>query len=423
MALLRLVRHRLVKDSLILYGVQISGYLLPFITQPYLARVLGPENIGLIGLGSAMAIYFVSAVEYGFAITGPRQIAIAQDEPGMVSKIYSTIVACRIALLAISILILAGVLLTVSKYRAHWALYAISFIQVCGWCLSPNWLMQGLQRMRYVAASDYTAKIVSVALVFLLVRYRGDYLWAAGLQASGFFLAALVGLAFVFRVLHVRLVVPSWEGMREQMRLGWPVFLSMASIPIVASSNTMILGYLASDAQVGYLASAMRLIIALRALVNPINSAVYPHLSKLAVRSPLEGVDFLVKRLFWVILPFLAGSFVLFFFSPWIIHIVFGREFGEAGVLLRIMAFTPCIYAASTCFGNYMLAFGFEKEWSKIILRLSVLNFILLGILLRFLAPARAVALTTTLIDAGALFFCALFFSRTVAEVKQRQAA
>ena len=206
------------------------------------------------------------------------------------------------------------------------------------------------------------------------------------------------------------------------MRLGWPVFLSMASIPIVASSNTMILGYLASDAQVGYLSSAMRLIIALRALVNPINSAVYPYLSKLAVRSPLEGVEFLVKRLFWVILPFLAGSLVLFFFSPWIIHLVFGREFGEAGVLLRIMAFTPCIYAASTCFGNYMLAFGFEKEWSKIILRLSVLNFILLGILLHFLAPARAVALTTTLIDACALFFCALFFSRTVADVKQRQA-
>jgi PST family polysaccharide transporter len=414
MGLLKLAKHRLVKDSLILYGVQITGYVLPFVTQPYLARVLGPANIGLIGLGSALAIYFVSVVEYGFAITGPREIAIVQDQPDRVSRIYSTILACRVSLLILSALVLTGLLISVSKYREYWVLYAVSFLQVAGWCLSPTWLLQGLQRMRYVAFSDYGAKIVSIVLIFLLVRQRTDYIMAAALQSGGFVVAASIGLGIVFGVIRVPLVWPLWQDMWVEIRRGWPVFLSMASVSVMTSSNIMILGFLAGNAPVGYLSSAMRLIIALRALTNPINSAIYPHLSKLAVRSPREGIRFLQTRVLWVIVPFAAGSLVLLFFGPQVVRVVFGREFGESGVLLRFMALTPCIYAASMCFGSYMLAFGFQEAWSKIVLWMTLVNFVILGILVQFLAPARAVALTTTLVDAGSLICSFVFYQRTV---------
>src|SRR5215470_11260654 len=125
MGLLALARHRLVKDSLILYGVQITGYILPFITQPYLARILGPANIGLIGLGMALSLYFGSVVEYGFAVTGPRQIAVVQDDLQKVSKIYSTILACRVSLTLLSAVVLAGLIMLVPKYHMHAALYAV----------------------------------------------------------------------------------------------------------------------------------------------------------------------------------------------------------------------------------------------------------------------------------------------------------
>ncbi len=413
MDLFRLVKHRLVKDSLILYGVQITGYILPFVTQPYLARVLGPANIGLIGLGTALTLYFASVVEYGFAVTGPRQIAIAQDTPEEVSRVYSTILACRVMLMGLSAAVLVILVSTVPRYRSQWALYAVCFLQVVGWCLSPNWLLQGLQRMRFVAYADYGAKVVFVLLIFLLVRRRQDYIPAAALQSGGFLVAAAIGLTIVFGLLRVRLVRPTWNGMLGEMRTGWPVFLSMASVTVVASTNIMILGSLASNASVGYMSAAMRLVVAMRALANPISSAIYPHLSKLAARSPLQGLQFMRRVFVWVVLPFSAVSVFLIFFAPLVVRILYGREFAESGVLLRLMAFTPCLYAAGMCVSNYMLAFGFEKAWSKIILQMTVLNFVVLGALLLVMEPARAVALTTVLVDAGSLASYLFFYRRT----------
>ena len=417
---MKLLKHRLVKDSIILYGVQITGYILPFVTQPYLSRTLGPEKIGLIGLGTALALYFASLVEYGFGITGPRQIAVAQDQPDQVARIYGRIFGAKLSLLALSALILLVVLSTVPQYRVHWILYAVSFLQVVGLCLSPNWLLQGLQRMRYVAFADYGAKVVSVALIFVLVRQQGDYLYAAALQSGGFLVAACIGLLAVFRTLAVRITWPDWDGIWAEMKLGWPVFLSMACVTVMTSSNTLILGFLGGNAQVGYLSSAMRLIIALRALGNPINTAIYPHLSKLAVQSPGAGINFLRKRVVWVVVPFLGISLALLLFAPLIVRIVFGRQFGESGTLLRLMAFTPCLYIASMCFGNYMLAFGFQKQWARITLRVTALNFVVLAALLLVLPPTRAVALTTTLMDAVSLLWAVVFYRKTVGEVLAR---
>jgi PST family polysaccharide transporter len=202
---------------------------------------------------------------------------------------------------------------------------------------------------------------------------------------------------------------------------GWPVFLSMASMTLMTSSNTIILNTVASAAEVGYMNAAYRLIIASKALTNPITTAVYPHMSKLARNSPQEGLRFFRKQVLWMAAPFLVISLGMLVFSPLAVRIIYGGRFQESGVLLQIMSFTPVIHSVSMCFGTYyMLAYGFEKEWSKIITRMVILNFVVLGILLLILPPTRAVALTTTMMDLFSAGSCALFYRRTSDSVGKR---
>jgi len=410
-----LFRHRLVKDSLVLLGVQITGYVLPLVTLPYLTRVLGPANFGLMALGTALALYFYVITEYGFAVTGTRQIAIVQDDIEQVSRTYSAIMACKLSLLAACFLTLSALVLLVPQLRLHWALYFISFLQVIGWCLSPSWLFQGMQRIRLVAYSDYGAKLVSVGLIFLLVHKQSDYLMAAALQSGGFLVSAVIGLILVFAVLQVRPVQPSISEMREAMVQGWRVFLSMASLTVISSSNTVILGLMTAPDQVGFFSAASRLIIAARALTNPVTTAVYPHISRLAARSRSEAVRMLRKQLFWTAAPFLFISIGMAFFSPLAARILYGKAYVETGILLQIMSMTPFVHAVSMCFGTYyMLAFGYQKQWSTIIIRMVVLNFIVLFALMVVMRPVRAVALTTTLMDVYAATSCTLFYKRTV---------
>lgn len=410
-----LFRHRLVKDSLVLLGVQISGYVLPLITLPYLTRVLGPTNFGLTALGTALVLYFCVITEYGFAVTGTRRLAIVRDDPALVSRVYSAIMACRLILTGLCFLVLTVLIVTVPALRRYWGVYLVSFLQVLGWCLSPNWLFQGLQHIRFIAYSDYAAKVLSVGLIFLWVRQRSDYVIAAALQSGGFLMSAVIGLVIVFGVLRVRLVWPAISEMRQALVEGWPVFFSMASLNVMSSSNTMILGAISSPEQVGLFSAANRLIIAARALTNPITNAVYPHLSRLVSQSRKEAIGMLRKRLFWTAAPFFVISVGMVLFSPLTVRLLYGKDYAETGSLLRIMSLTPFVHSVSMCFGTYyMLAFGYEKAWAKIIIRMVVLNFAVLAGLLLVIRPVRAVALTTTLMDIYAGGSCVLFYRRTV---------
>lgn len=409
-----LIRHRLVKDTLILLGVQVSGYILPLVTLPYVTRILGPANFGLTAMGTALVLYFAVVTDFGFAVTGTRQIAIAQGDPDLIARTYSTIMLCKICLLVACFLVMVCLVGAVPSLRAHWPLYFLSFLQVVGFCLSPNWFLQGVQKMRFIAYSDYGAKLVSVILVFALVHKSSDYMMVSALQSGGFLLSALFGLTLVFRSLRIQLVWPALADMRIAMTAGWPVFLSMASMTAMSSTNTMILGHITAPDQVGLLNAAQRLIIAARALTNPVTAAVYPHMSRLASGSRPEAIRFLRKQVLWTTAPFLFVSMGLLFFAPLAVRFLYGPKFVETGVLLRLMSLTPLVHAVSMCFGTYyMLAFGYEKEWSKIIMRMMVLNFVCIFALMLLMRPVRAIALTTTLMDIFAGTSCILFYRRT----------
>jgi PST family polysaccharide transporter len=418
----KILGHRLAKDTLILFGVQISGYVLPLITLPFLTRVLGPANFGLTALGTALVLYFAVIVEWGFAVTGTRQVAIVQDDLDRVSRVYSTIMACKVLLLGLCFAVMVGLVAGIPRLRANWPLYALSYLQVIGFCLSPNWLLQGMQRMRYIAYSDYGAKILSVILIFALVRRSSDYMLVAALQSGGFLISALIGLSIVFFGLRLRIVRPLTADMRSELIAGWPVFLSMASMTAMSSTNTVIVGALASAAEVGFLSAAQRLIIAIRSLTNPITTAVYPHISKMAAKSQRDALGFLRKQVIWTSAPFLLITLGMLLFSPLAVSILYGRKYAETAVLLRIMSLTPVLHAIGMCFGTYfMLAFGYQKEWSKIITRMVVLNFALMFLLVKFMQPARAVALSTVLADFFSAGSSVLFYRRTTARMDREQ--
>jgi PST family polysaccharide transporter len=115
----------------------------------------------------------------------------------------------------------------------------------------------------------------------------------------------------------------------------------------------------------------------------------------------------------WTAAPFLLISVGLLVFAPLAVRILYGSKYLESGVLLRLMALTPFVHAVSMCFGTYyMLAFGYEKEWSRIITRMFGMNFLAVFGLMIFMSPARATALTTTLMDVFVAVSCIYFYYR-----------
>jgi O-antigen/teichoic acid export membrane protein len=124
------------------------------------------------------------------------------------------------------------------------------------------------------------------------------------------------------------------------------------------------------------------------------------------------------RRVLWTTLPFLGISLGMLFMADWGVQILYGNGFSETATILRILSPTPFIYAVSMCFGTqFMLAFGHEKKWSKIVQATLVLNFVALGLFMPWMSATRAVAWSSLLMDCYSAGSCIYFYLQTRKEL------
>jgi polysaccharide transporter, PST family len=414
----QMAAHTTVQNAALLYLVQISNFAFPLMTLPYLARVLGPAKAGLLTTGQTFIWYFYTLTEYGFDLTATRRVAIHKDDPSIVSRIFSSIMAVKTMLTLLGFVLMLVVVFAVPQLRVNWSLYLVSFLTVLGGLFFPMWLYQGMEKMRAVALRDFGAKLLSTILLFIVVRRQEDYLWASAFQSGAIAVAGAVSLWMAPKLCRVHFSLPSWDEMRADLIDGWPVFLSMMALTLTGT-NIFLLSLFASEEQVGYFSGSFRIVVALRGMAIPLSSAIYPFISRKAAHSRKEAVEFLNRYAILPALPFLMGSLLLAVEAPLAVRLVLGPRFAPTVPLLRIMAFSPFLLTLSHMFTTYyMLAFGFSKQWMHIVLQYTVLNYALFGVLYwQGMDPPLAMAITFTAVDVYGVIASYVFYRRTVAQV------
>ena len=66
---------RLFTNTVFLYLLTFSNYLMSFITVPYQTRVLGPDIYGVLGLTASLMIYFQLVIDFGFLLSATADVS------------------------------------------------------------------------------------------------------------------------------------------------------------------------------------------------------------------------------------------------------------------------------------------------------------------------------------------------------------
>ena len=408
----RLAGHRLVKNTAALFLVQVSTNLAPLLVLPYLARVLTTDHFGLIAFATSFNWYFITLVEYGFNLTATRRVAIHHDDPARVSQIFSSVMLAKAMLTVLGFLLMLGVVLGTDKLRPNLLLFCLSYMAVVGDLLFPLWLFQGLQKMENLVWRDLSSKLIALCLIFVFVRQDSDYVLAAGFQAGSTVIAGIIGLVSVPFMTSVRWRKPSFKEALDALKEGWAIFLSMAASSISYSTNVFLLNMRSGPADVAYYSAAYRLIVALRMLVSPVVTALYPHISHMAFSSRSNAVAFLRKYTVVLAAPFLAAGILLIFTAPLIIRF-YGSKYLPAAILLQILAMSPFLLALQNSYSTFfMLGFGYEREYSRIVLRATLLNFLLVVPLLFLVWPPMAICITGMSVEVFMTLATYLFYKK-----------
>jgi len=379
--------------------LQVANYILPFITVPYLTRVLGPYNYGLIGFAAALINYFTILTGYGFSLSATKEISLNRDDRERISRIFSSVMIIKSALLALSLILLLVIVYSFNKFRADAGVYLFSFGLVVGNVLFPVWLFQGMERMKYITYINLAGRVALTAAIFVFVSKQGDYALYVILSSVTAVLVGIASLLCAMRVFNIRFVLPSFDELRREAIEGWYVFVSSISVVLYTSSTTVILGLFTNNTVVGYFTGADKIRQAIQGLFAPVFQTLYPYVNKLAHDSKEEALKFIRKEVLYF---GLIGSFIcvlVFINAEFLVGAILGKEYSASVDLLRILAFAPVLVILGNILTvQCLLSLGLERDYSIIYMFSSVIG-VMTMILLTYLYEARGVSVSAVFIE------------------------
>jgi len=365
--------EKLLANVVSLYGAYLVNYAAPLLVVPYLVRTLGPGGWGLVAMAQGFGNYLNLVVEYGFNLSATREVARHRDSPGRIADLVAGVTAAKL-LLSLGGVALALVLqYTVPALRAQPRVLWAGVLAAIALGFSPLWYFQGREDMKLVAGLEVVTKLAAAGGVFLLVHHPADAWKVLALQAGASVVSSGVAIVLTYR--EVEAVRPSPALVLAALRTGWSMFLFRSSAMLYTSGNSFLLGLFAPMSAVGYFAGAEKISKAFMGLMNPVNQAMYPRLSHLAVHDPKEG-----KRLLRINALLVGGGGLLlgltvFLAAPLLVRILLGRDFGPAVPVLRFLAILPPLIGMNTVLcTQWMAPLGMDAILNRIICGAGLLN-------------------------------------------------
>ncbi|MBZ0199144.1 MAG: flippase, partial [Ignavibacteriaceae bacterium] len=368
-------KQSLIKNISSLGFLQVSSYIFPLITLPYLVRVLGPEKYGLYNFIIALLSYFNVFIDYGFNFSATRQISILKNDKLKLSEIVSNVYTIKIFFTIISSIILILLLQFVPRLSEEYYAYLIGFSIVVGNALFPFWLYQGLEDTRVFVIINFIFRLIFTVSIFFMVKAESDVNILLGLNGGS---SVLIGLVAIFALIikgTIKLKFPRISSIKKQLSEGKDIFISNLGINLYTSSNTVILGFLTDNTVVGIFSAADKIRLAIQSLFTPFSQALFPRFAELFRNSIQEAKLLLQKVTKYVLAAEVIILILVFMFAETIVSLLLGTDFSDAVLTLRLLSFLPLIISMSNISGiMVMLNIGKDRNFKKIVLTAAVIN-------------------------------------------------
>ncbi len=315
------------------YGLQIAKYLFPFVTLPYLTRVLGPDDYAVRAYVLSAMTFFQVVVDYGFTYRGTREVAIHSEDRLAVRVETTSIVVLRVLMSIVGLCALVVLAWFIPLLWRNLLYVVIAYIGVVGKAMLPDFIFQGYQDMGILTKRFVVTQMIATILIFVLVRGPEDLLWVPVSET----LASTVALAWswfeVMRRRHITFIRVSWATLGAIFRSSSVYFFSQVSTVLFSALTTLLIGVVIHDsADVSYWALAMTAVSAIQALYNPVANSLYPYIA--------ASRDFSRLRQFLYAGTAAAGAGAVLFglFAGPIIHLLGGADYQDGAYVLRIVA-------------------------------------------------------------------------------------
>jgi len=361
-------KKRLLSNLFSLSALRGANLILPLIVLPYLVRVLGVENFGLVNFSLSIIMYFNILVSFGFELSATREISIHRENSKKVSEIFSAVMVIKGTLFIISFSILSILILFIDTLNEHILLYYATFGIVAGNVLFPRWFFQGMERMKFITIINVTSRIIFTILIFVLVRDNEDFIYVPILNSLGAIIGGIYALFLVFKLFSVQLILPKRKMILSQFYNSYHFFLSRVANNGSRYYATTIIGLYFGNTVVGYYAMVEKLYFAFMSLGGIVSQTFYPYMSR------TKNIDFYKKILYITIGISIAILLPTLYFNELLLQFVFDIE-NDTLSKIFVIVFSGAIFGIASALIGYpiLAAFGEIKYANNSLIYASII--------------------------------------------------
>lgn len=357
---------------------RVATLLSGLVTTAWTARALGPDAFGILGFGTSMLAYAALFVNLGLSTYAVREIARDRDRA---RELAEQVLTLRVLLALLVGGLYALVVLTLDKPWLVKAVLLVQAVQLLGNALVLDFVYQATERMGVIAVREIGTALGIMVAMLTLVRGPGDVVIAAAIAGGSFAVNAalmLVRYRRDFGGLRPRADLAAW---RAILTAAAPMAVSVFAWAIFSHLDLVMLGFLVPQAEVGWYAAAVKLLVLALTAGNIVMSAFMPQLA--AAYGDTERMRERMRDYATTMLSVgalvSAGGIAL---APAILGTIFGPAYAPAADALRLLMVSVAVVHVNMVLGNPLLVWHRQTAYMTAILTGGAVNAALNAVLI-----------------------------------------
>ena len=370
------------KPSLVLNAAlnsmnSILSIIFPLITYPYVTRILQAENLGKVNFASSNIGYFSLIAVLGISSYARREGVFFRDDRTKFNRFTSELFTLNLITTVFSVLMLALACFAVPKFHDYTLLFAIYGTTIVFSTLGVEWIYGVHEDYLYITARSVIMQIVSLVLMFVLVRKSEDFYMYAAINAFASVAPNIFNFFHCKKYVDLKLC-RNLKRAFSHIKACLVFFSSSIASSIYSNIDTTMLGFFASDFYVGIYAVAVKIYVMIKTVLSAVTSVMIPRLTSYIANGEKEEFNKLISTVFKLLWTFLLPVMLgLILVSNEVIWLISGPGYEGAVSALQILSFAIFFAMFATVInGSILIPHKQEKNALKTTIGAAVVNLI-----------------------------------------------
>ena len=356
-----------------LLGERVLRMVVSLFVGIYVARYLGPEGFGLLSYTLSFVWLFSSLASFGLDDILVRELVQSPEKRNNLLGTVFWLKVCGTVVMGTAITLVLQ--LKAEEQQTYWMIALITFGFLFQATNVVDFYFQSQVQSKFAVRAQAIQLILTSLFKIYLVWNQAELIWFAfALMLDQAVVAVLFLIMYRWKIELFPFFSFTWTQAMKLMRDAWPLIFAGMVVSVYMKIDQVMLKEMLNTKAVGVYAAAVKLCEAWYFVPTAVIASLFPAVIEARKKSePLyeERVQKLYDLMVW---GSVAVALPTTLFADWIILILYGADFQEAAVVLRIYIWAGVFVSLGVASSKWLVAENLQRYSFYITALGAVLN-------------------------------------------------